>query len=125
MSSSFPEARQRVNYTKTIRKKTPYPETKTPVPSRSIKAREAPKMSKTLSGLIENGFGSGGLKLDGGLNPNFGSSLVLTEVEGRGFSENSDDALMDTLVFGTLGRESGRNSGDDEKLSTPAMFFRW
>lgn len=124
-SSNFPESKQRSNHTKNNQKEMAYPETKTPVPSRNINDREAPKMSKTLSGLTENGFGSGGLKLDGGLKPSFGFSSVLTEVEGRGVSENSDDALMDnTLEFGTLRRETGRSSGDDEKLNTAAIFSR-
>ena len=62
-----------------------YPETKTPVPRRKIKAREPPRMSKFLSGLTEKGFGCGGLKFGGGENegPELveGSSLVLTDVD--------------------------------------------
>ncbi|GFZ09217.1 hypothetical protein Acr_20g0010250 [Actinidia rufa] len=53
-------------------------------------------MSRSLSGLTENRFGVGGLKLGGGEivgaeNPNLGSSLVLTVAEGGGESENSPD----------------------------------
>ncbi|KAL6988426.1 hypothetical protein U1Q18_014176 [Sarracenia purpurea var. burkii] len=98
---------------------------------RNMIAREAPKISRTLSGLTENNFGCGGLKLGGGENsvdvaenPKFGSSLVLTEVELRGVLGNSADDLIETSLFGCLRLQNDRKIGDGEKFRTPAIRFR-
>ena len=56
-----------------------YPLTKTPVPSRKIKAREAPTISQVLSGLTANRFGFGGSKL--------GGAVTGVEVDEVGVSE--------------------------------------
>lgn len=87
-----------------------YPSTKTPVPNRKNKAREAPKMSPILSGLTPNLLGSGGLKLGGGAkvkDPSFSSSLALTEVELSGLSDEDDPdaARIDSDVVLGLRRE--------------------
>lgn len=76
-----------------------YPETKAPVPKRKNKAREAPRISKTLSGLTENAFGFGGLKLGGGENVVVlgGSSLEVT-----GVSVEDDLMLNELLLMGGL-----------------------
>lgn len=82
-----------------------YPETKAPVPNRNNRAREAPRISKALSGLSLKGFGSGGLKFGGAdIDMGSGFSLVLVaEEEGvTGASEKSEVALMENEVLGTL-----------------------
>lgn len=114
-------------------KKFPYPETKTPVPSRKNKAIEAPKTSHVLSGLTPNRFGSGGLKPGGTANvtddddddderPCFCSSLVLTEVLE---SEELDVALMESVVLGVLRSGSGLRSEGGARLRAVAMVFQW
>jgi hypothetical protein len=110
-------------------KKFPYPETKTPVPSRKNKAIEAPKTSHVLSGLTPNRFGSGGLKPGGAANvadddderPCFCSSLVLTEVLE---SEELDVALTESVVLGVLRSGSGLRSEGGARLRAVAMVFR-
>lgn len=52
------------------------------MPRRKIKAKEAPKMSKSLSGLMKNRFGWGGLKLGGGEK----EGVVEDETPNRGVS---------------------------------------
>lgn len=85
------------------------PETKTPVAKRKIKGSKAPKISPVLSGLIAKRLGSGGLKLEGGVNDGEdegGSCWVLTEELEE--EEVSDVALM--LLLGSssfLGNEIG------------------
>lgn len=86
-------------------------------------------MSKILSGLTENRFGCGATKLGGGENAAddeaekscFFSSLVLTEAEDRGVSDNSEEALIEALPSGTLRLENGRRVGKERKFRTPAM----
>lgn len=79
-----------------------YPETKTPVPNRNKRFRLAVMTSATLSGLTANRFGSGGLKLGGGVieeTPDFGSSLIEVE-EVEAVSEISvDDLITETLLL--------------------------
>lgn len=67
------------------------------MPTRKNKAREAPKISKILSGLIVNAFGVGGLKLGGGENVVVlgGSSL-----EETGVSVEDDLMLNEILLMG-------------------------
>jgi hypothetical protein len=103
-----------------------YPETKTPVPNRKNRAREAPIISIILSGLTANRFGSGALKFGGGenVNPNFGSSSVLRVVEARGVSGSSVDALIEVILFANRREVTGRNTGGGVKLRIPAMVFR-
>jgi hypothetical protein len=114
-------------------KKFPYPEAKTPVPSRKNNAREAPKTSHVLSGLTPNRFGSGGLKPGGAANvtdddddgerPCFCSSSVLTEVLE---SEELGVALTETVVLCIFRSGNGlRRSGGDERLRAVAMVSRW
>ncbi|CAI9766382.1 unnamed protein product [Fraxinus pennsylvanica] len=58
-------------------------------------------MSNTLSGQTEKGLGFGGLKL-GGCDiekPELGSSLMLTEVEAAGVSEEFVDDCTKKLLF--------------------------
>ena len=114
-------------------KKFPYPETKTPVPSRKNKGIEAPKTSHVLSGLTPNRFGSGGLKPGGAVNvtddddddderPCFCSSLMPTEVLE---SEELDVALTESVVLGVLRSGSGLRSEGGARLRAVAMVFRW
>lgn len=93
------------------------------MPKRKNKAREAPKISKILSGLIENAFGFGGLKLGGGENVVVfgGSSLEVT-----GVSVEDDLMLNEFLLMGrlVLALKIGRYMSDGEKFKAPAIIFR-
>lgn len=113
-------------------KKFPYPETKTPVPSRKNNAREAPKTSHVLSGLTPNRFGSGGLKPGGAANVTddddgerlcFCSSSVLTETEVLE-SEELGVALTETVVLFVFRSGNGLRTGGGERLRAVAMVFR-
>lgn len=79
-----------------------YPETKTPVPNRKSKEREAPRISKVWPPFTVNGLGSGGLKLGGTVKEvsSFWSSLVVVEVEveERGVSEVA--LIMEIVLLG-------------------------
>ncbi|CAL5411792.1 unnamed protein product [Camellia sinensis] len=81
-------------------------------------------MSTILSSLIEKGFGCGGLKLGSSENPKLGASLVLTEAEFGGVSENSTNDLIETLVLGILRVRNCQKIGDRAKFRTPAIGFR-
>lgn len=86
-------------------------------------------MSKILSGRTENRFGCGATKLGGGENAVDDeaekscllSSLLLTEAEDRGVSDNSEEALIEALPSGTLWLENGRRVGTERKFRSPAM----
>lgn len=86
------------------------------MPNRKIKAREAPTISQTLSGLTPNRFGSGGSKLGGAVNE------VEVEVDEVGVSEVALMVGIDFLgVLRLPGTEWRR--GKLWMLSTPAMIF--
>lgn len=85
-------------------------------------------MSKALSGLTANRFGSGGLKFGGaanGVGSSFSWVLVVDEEDGVcGVFEDSEVALMENEVLGIWRLpESGRKSEGCEKFSTPAIGF--
>lgn len=99
-----------------------YPETKAPVPSRKIKASEAPNISKILSGLTENGLGFGGLKFGGGEIEGPEGFSLLTEVEAVGVSEDwADNFTLKLLLMVVLGGKDVRNIGGAAELRMPAM----
>ena len=92
------------------------------MPRRKNKAREAPRISKILSGLIEKAFGSGGLKLGGGENVVVlgGSSLEVTGVC------VDDDLMLNEflLIVGlVLALKIGRYMSEGVKLRAPAMIL--
>jgi len=105
---------------RTVQFNSAYPLTKTPVPNRKIKAREAPIISQVLSGLTANRFGSGGSKLGGAVNEV--EVEVEVEVDEVGVSEV---ALMVGIDFMGVLRLPGTEwrRGKLWMLSTPAMIF--
>lgn len=80
-----------------------------------------------MSGLTPNRFGSGGLKSGGGANvtdderPCVCSSLVLTEVEVIGVSEELDVALTETVLLGVLRKGNVLRIGVCGRLRAVAM----
>jgi hypothetical protein len=103
---------------RTVQLNSTYPLTKTPVPNRKIKAREAPIISQVLSGLTANRFGSGGSKLGGAVK----EVEVEVEVDEVGVSEVALMVGIDFLgVLRLPGTEWRR--GKLWMLSTPAMIF--
>lgn len=79
-------------------------------------------MSRILSGLTENRFGCGGLKLGGAENPNFDSSSSFVLTEAKGVSETSADDLIENLVvFGCLRIGIGRKIEGGARFRTPAI----
>ena len=106
------------------------PETKTPVPRRKNKPREAVKTSHLLSGLTPKRCGTGGLKSGGGakVTDDDGeeeSPWSLVEVvRGGEVSEELVDALMVVVILGILRYESGlRSEIGGERLRAVAMVF--
>lgn len=115
------------------KKKQTDPETKTPVPKRKNKAREAVKTSHLLSGLTPKRCGTGGLKSGGGAKVTDDdddddgeeeSPWSLVEVvRGGEVSEEFVDALM-VVILGILRNESGlRSDIGGGRLRAVAMFF--
>jgi hypothetical protein len=105
---------------RTVQSNSTYPLTKTPVPNRKIKAREAPIISQVLSGLTANRFGSGGSKLGGAVKEV--EVEVEVEVDEVGVSEVALMVGIDFLgVLRLPGTEWRR--GKLWMLSTPAMIF--
>lgn len=99
-----------------------YPETNAPVPTRKIKASEAPKISKILSGLTENGLGFGGLKFGGGEIEGPDGFSLLTEVEAVGVSEDwADNFTVKFLFIAALGGKNVLNIGGAAELRMPAI----
>ena len=112
------------------KKKQTDPETKTPVPRRKNKPREAVKTSHLLSGLTPKRCGTGGLKSGGGakVTDDDGeeeSPWSLVEVvRGGEVSEELVDALMVVVILGILRYESGlRSEIGGERLRAVAMVF--
>lgn len=87
-----------------------YPSAKTPVPNRNTRDREAPRISKVLSGLIPNRFGSGGLKFAGAEKLGLDVEILASKSPTVG-SEISVEALMRNDLFGIFRQVSGRRIG--------------
>lgn len=97
------------------------------MPRRNSKAREAPMMSRNLSGRIKNRFGCGGLKFGEGVI-GVGSFTELMETEGEeeeeeeGGSWISAETLNRRVDFGRRWR-AGRSTGEALAVRITAIVF--